>query len=127
MPRPWPALRAEVGAFTRAGGRAVCVGQDLLGVDTILPGERRPGPPALAQALVALGHRRVRRAGRPATACSPPRTGWPGSQAGLRRLVGRRWTRGDVIHGAFTRDGGYEAMSTVLAAGGTRCRTACSR
>ena len=31
------ALRAEIAAFTRSGGRAVCVGQDLLGVDTILP------------------------------------------------------------------------------------------
>ena len=31
------ALRAEIAAFTGSGGRAVCVGQDLLGVDTILP------------------------------------------------------------------------------------------
>ena len=44
------ALRAELAAFTRSGGRAVCVGQDLLGVDTVAAGERRgrrapwPGP-----------------------------------------------------------------------------------
>ena len=31
------ALRAEIVAFTSSGGRAVCVGQDLLGVDTVLP------------------------------------------------------------------------------------------
>src|SRR6202167_3070768 len=50
------ALRAEIAAFTRSGGRAVCVGQDLLGVDTILP-ENAAGAPALAKAMVALGAR----------------------------------------------------------------------
>ena len=51
------ALRAEVAAFTRSGGRAVAVGQDLLGVDTVLP-ENAAGAEALARAMVALGHRR---------------------------------------------------------------------
>ena len=51
------ALREEVAAFTRSGGRAVCVGQDLLGVDTVRP-ENAAGAQALAQAMVALGHRR---------------------------------------------------------------------
>ena len=51
------ALRAEIDAFTRSGGRAVCVGQDLLGVDTVLP-ENAAGADALARALAALGHRR---------------------------------------------------------------------
>ena len=51
------ALRAELAAFTRAGGRAACIGQDLLGVDTVLP-ENRAGAEALARALAALGHRR---------------------------------------------------------------------
>src|ERR1700683_5369251 len=51
------ALRAEIAAFTASGGRAVAVGQDLLGVDTILP-ENAAGAQALAQAMVALGHRR---------------------------------------------------------------------
>src|SRR5260370_39146751 len=50
------ALRAEIAAFTRSGGRAVCVGQDLLDVDTILP-ENAAGAEALARALVPLGHR----------------------------------------------------------------------
>ena len=47
-------LRTEIEAFTRSGGRAVCVGQDLLGVDTILP-ENAAGAQALAHAMVALG------------------------------------------------------------------------
>jgi len=42
-------LAAEIGAFTRSGGRAVCVGQALLGVDTILP-ENAAGAEALARA-----------------------------------------------------------------------------
>ena len=50
------ALRAEIAAFTAAGGRAACVGQDLLGVDTVLP-ENRLGAQALAKALAVQGHR----------------------------------------------------------------------
>ena len=42
------ALRAEIAAFTRSGGRAVAVGQDLLGVDTVLP-ENAVGAEALAR------------------------------------------------------------------------------
>jgi len=51
------ALGEELAAFARQGGRAVCVGQPLLGVDTIAP-ENAAGADALARALAALGHRR---------------------------------------------------------------------
>jgi LacI family transcriptional regulator len=107
-------LRAEIAAFTRAGGRAVCVGQDLLGVDTILP-ENAAGADAMARALVALGHRRF-------AVLAGPR----GLLTARDRLDGFRAGLGAwsvsldparVIHGAFTRDGGYEAMSAILAAG----------
>jgi hypothetical protein len=37
------ALRAEIAAFTGSGGRAVAVGQDLLGVDTCCR-RTRPAP-----------------------------------------------------------------------------------
>ena len=60
------ALRAELDAFTRSGGRAACVGQDLLGIDTVLP-ENRAGADALARALAALGHRRFAVLGGPRT------------------------------------------------------------
>src|ERR1700733_15368642 len=107
-------LKAEVAAFTGSGGRTVCVGQDLLGVDTILP-ENAAGAQALAQALVALGPR-------PFAVLAGPR----GLLTARDRLDGFRaglaaWsvpledTR--VVHGAFSRDGGYEAMSAILAAG----------
>ena len=106
-------LRAEIAAFTRSGGRAVCIGQDLLGVDTVLP-ENAAGAEALAQAMVALGHRRF-------AVLAGPR----GLLTATDRLDGFRaglaaWSvpldPARVVHGAFTRDGGYEAMSAILAA-----------
>jgi LacI family transcriptional regulator len=106
------ALRAEIAAFAGAGGRVVCVGQHLLGVDTILP-ENAAGAEALARALVALGHRRFAvLAGPRALLTARDRLdGFRKGQAGSPDPP-------HVIHGPFTRDGGYEAMSAVLAAPG---------
>jgi len=107
-------LKAEITAFARQGGRAVCIGQDLLGVDTILP-ENAASAEALARAMVALGHRRF-------AVLAGPR----GLLTAHDRLVGFRaglsaWSvpldPARVVHGAFTRDGGYEAMSAILASG----------
>jgi LacI family transcriptional regulator len=110
-------LRAEIAAFTRSGGRAVCVGQDLLGVDTILP-ENAAGAHALARALVALGHRRFAVLAGPRGLLTA-RDRLDGFRAGLAA-----WSvpldEASVVHGAFGRDGGYEAMSAVLAAGEPR-------
>jgi LacI family transcriptional regulator len=108
------ALRAEIAAFTRSGGRAVAVGQDLLGVDTVLP-ENAAGAQALARAMVALGHRRFAVLAGPRGLLTA-RDRLDGFRAGLAA-----WDvplgPDQVIHGAFTRDGGYEAMSAVLAGG----------
>jgi LacI family transcriptional regulator len=108
------ALRAEISAFSRSGGRAVCVGQDLLGVDTIMP-ENVAGADALARALAALGHRSFAVLAGPRGLLTA-RDRLDGFQAGLRA-----WSVGldpaMVVYGALTRDGGYEAMSTILAAG----------
>jgi LacI family transcriptional regulator len=109
------ALSAEVAAFIRQGGRAVCVGQPLLGVDTIEP-ENAAGAGALARALAALGHRRF-------AVLAGPR----GSITVQDRIEGFRaglaaWSIGldpaGIVHAAFSRDGGYEAMSAILASGG---------
>ena len=108
------ALRAEVSAFTASGGRVSCIGQDLLGVDTIMP-ENAAGAEALAHALVALGHRSFAVLAGPRELITA-RDRVAGFRAGLRSWsvdLDPRW----VIEGAFTRDGGYEAMSAVLAAG----------
>jgi LacI family transcriptional regulator, galactose operon repressor len=108
------ALRAEIAAFTGSGGRAACVGQDLLGVDTIQP-ENAAGAEALARALAALGHRSFAVLAGPGGLLAA-RDRVDGFRAGLAA-----WSvpldPARVVHGPFTRDGGYEAMSTILAAG----------
>jgi LacI family transcriptional regulator len=105
------ALRAEIAAFTRGGGRAVAVGQDLLGVDTVLP-ENAAGAEALARALAALGHRRFAVLAGPRGLLTA-RDRLDGFRAGL---AGWGVPPGAVrvVHGAFTRDGGYEAMSALM-------------
>jgi LacI family transcriptional regulator len=110
-------LRSEIEAFRRAGGRIVAVGQDLLGVDTVMP-ENTMGAEALAQALVAQGHRSFAVLAGPRQLLTA-RDRLAGFAAGLRAWSVSLDER-DVIHGAFTRDGGYQAMSTVLAGGGPR-------
>jgi LacI family transcriptional regulator len=111
------ALRAEIAAFTGSGGRAVAVGQDLLGVDTVLP-ENAAGAEALARSMVALGHRRFAVLAGPRGLLTA-RDRLDGFRAGLAA-----WSvpldPAMVIHGPLTRDGGYEAMSAVLAAAGPR-------
>jgi LacI family transcriptional regulator len=108
------ALRGELDAFTRSGGRAACIGQDLLGVDTVLP-ENRAGAAALARALAALGHRRFAvLAGPRSLLTGQDRTN--GFRDGLTA-----WSvpldRARVVHGDLSRDGGYQSMSEILAAG----------
>jgi len=106
-------LRAEVDAFVASGGRVACVGQDLLGVDTIMP-ENEAGAQALAHALVALGHRHFAVLAGPRDLITA-RDRVAGFRAGLRSWsveLDPHW----VIEGPFTRDGGYSAMSAVLAA-----------
>ena len=108
------ALRAELDAFTRSGGRAACIGQDLLGIDTVQP-ENRSGADALARALAALGHRRFAVLGGP-RALLTAQDRVAGFSDGLRAWsVPLEPTR--VVHGELSRDGGYQSMSEVLAAG----------
>jgi LacI family transcriptional regulator len=109
------ALREEIAAFTGSGGRAACVGQDLLGIDTILP-ENAAGAQALAKALVGQGHRRfaVLAGPRELLTAQDRLAGFTAGLASQSVDLDPRY----VIHGAFTRDGGYEAMSSVLAMAG---------
>src|ERR1700689_860248 len=109
------ALRAEIAAFTASGGRAAVVGQDLLGVDTILP-ENAAGAPALAQAMVALGHRRFAVLAGPRGLLTA-RDRLDGFRAGLTA-----WSvplaSAPGVYGPFPRDGGYPGVGALLAAGG---------
>jgi LacI family transcriptional regulator len=110
-------LRQEIAAFTGSGGRAACVGQDLLGIDTILP-ENSASAEALARALVGQGHRRfaVLAGPRELLTAQDRLAGFIAGLASRSVELDPRY----VIHGAFTRDGGYEAMSSVLAMAGAR-------
>jgi LacI family transcriptional regulator len=108
------ALHAELAAFSRSGGRAACIGQDLLGVDTVLP-ENRAGAEALARALAALGHRRF-------AVLAGPRSLLTGQDRTAGFTDGlRAWSvpfdPARVVHGELSRDGGYAAMSEILAMG----------
>jgi LacI family transcriptional regulator len=108
------ALRAELAAFTRSGGRAACIGQDLLGIDTVRP-ENQAGAEALARALASLGHRRFAVLAGPRTLLTG-RERTAGFRAGLAAWslsLEPYW----VVHGELSRDGGYQAMSEILAAG----------
>jgi LacI family transcriptional regulator len=107
------ALRAEISAFIHGGGRAVAVGQDLLGVDTVLP-ENAAGAEALARAMVALGHRRFAVLAGPRGLLTA-RDRLDGFRAGLAAW-GVPPGAARVVHGPFTRDGGYEAMSAMMSA-----------
>ena len=111
------ALRAEIAAFTSSGGRVACIGQDLLGIDTIRP-ENAAGAEALARALVVQGHRKFAvLAGPPGLLTAQDRlAGFVAGLAAWQVSIDPKF----VVHGAFTRDGGYEAMSTVLAMGTER-------
>jgi len=111
------ALHAEIGAFAASGGRVACVGQDLLGVDTIMP-ENAADAAALARALAALGHRSFAVLAGPRYLLTA-RDRAEGFRAGLSAASVDLDPR-LVIEGPFTRDGGYEAMSAVLAAGSDR-------
>jgi LacI family transcriptional regulator len=110
-------LRAEIAAFTGTGGRAACIGQDLLGIDTILPGNAA-GAEALGRALVVQGHRRFAVLAGPAGVLTA-RDRLAGFLAGLAAWSVTVQPR-HIVPGAFTRDGGYEAMSTILAMSGPR-------
>ena len=83
-------------------------------MDTVLP-ENRAGADALARALAALGHRRFAvLAGPRSLLTAQDRT--DGFRDGLRA-----WSvpldAARVVHGELSRDGGYAAMSEILAAG----------
>ncbi len=105
-------MRAELRGFTAAGGRVVCIGQDLLGVDTVLP-RNAEGATELARALVGQGHRRFVVLGGPRRLLTASDR-VAGFRAGLAEC-GIELGDDDVVRGPFTRDGGYEATSVVLA------------
>ena len=102
-------LTDEVAEFIEGGGRVAAVSQDTLGADTVLP-ENRAGAQALAEALIAEGHRRFAVLGGPPTLLTAR-----DRVAGFTdALAASGFEPAVVIEGAFTRDGGYTAMGELL-------------
>jgi LacI family transcriptional regulator len=107
-------LGTEIASFERAGGRVVMVSQPKLPVDTVVI-ENRAGARDLARELCGLGHRRF------AILAGPPelltaRDRVAGFRQGLTRS-GVTVPSVNIVHGPFTRDGGYMAMQDVLRRG----------
>lgn len=106
------ALRREIDIFENDGGNVVAISQKQLPVDTVVI-ENRLGARDLAAELVGLGYRRFGvLAGPDAMLTARDRV------HGFREGLGRSGVDLDtryVVHGAFTRDGGHQAMGALLA------------
>ncbi|MGH3712723.1 MAG: LacI family DNA-binding transcriptional regulator [Micromonosporaceae bacterium] len=104
-------LGAELTGFASTGGRVVLIGQRALGLDTVVV-ENRSGARALGRALLELGHRRFGVLAGPRGLLTA-RDRLAGFREALRH-AGAELPDPYVIHGEFTRDGGYAAMSQLL-------------
>ncbi|GAA1304915.1 LacI family DNA-binding transcriptional regulator [Saccharothrix xinjiangensis] len=106
-------LSEEITAFTAQGGRVACVSQAKLGADTVVPANRA-GARSLARRLTELGHRRFAVLAGPRDLLTA-RDRVAGFKAGLTD-AGVALPDANVITCGFTRDGGYAAMTDLIAA-----------
>jgi LacI family transcriptional regulator len=107
-------LEHELGLYARAGGRVAFVSQPKLPYDTVQV-QNRAGARDLAHRLHELGHRRFAILAAPSKLLTSTER-VDGFRDALRRL-GCPVARDHVVRAAFTRDGGYDAMSRLLASG----------
>lgn len=101
------ALVSELKAFTRTGGRAVLISQHELPFDTVEI-DNAGGARALADALAGLGYRKAAILAGPENLVTA-RDRMAAFAGGLEPV--------SVTHGAFTRNGGYDAMLSLIDAG----------
>ncbi|WP_084957810.1 LacI family DNA-binding transcriptional regulator [Thermoactinospora rubra] len=101
-------LRGELDAYRATGGRVACIGQDLLGVDTVAPANRE-GAAALARELAALGHTRF------AVLAGPEHlvTAVDRCEGFVSAVTELGLPTPTVVHGPFDRDGGYTAAREI--------------
>ena len=117
-------LAKEVAGYAESGGRVACVSQNRLSTNTVLI-QNRAGARDLARELAQLGHRRFAVLAGPAD-LSTARDRHAGFVEGLTRS-GVPTNDVRIIHGAFSRDGGYAAaLQLVDDRLGTTCVFACS-
>ncbi len=102
-------LVREVRSFHEAGGRVVAISQPVLAVDTVVA-ENREGARALARELVGLGYRRFGVLAGPERLLTA-RDRLTGFREGLQ---GAGAADPVVVHGRFTRDGGYDQLGELL-------------
>jgi LacI family transcriptional regulator len=107
-------LGTEIESYVRHGGRVACVSQAELVADTVAPNNRQ-GAEMLARELLDLGHRRFAVLAGPEDLLSA-RDRLAGFTAGLAGADVEIATE-DVVHGPFTRDGGYDATRELLRRG----------
>ncbi|MDE3722193.1 LacI family DNA-binding transcriptional regulator [Nocardiopsis sp. N85] len=107
-------LIGEIEAFRRQGGRVACVSQPGLPADTVSP-DNHSGAAALARHLVGLGHRRFAILAGP-TDLRTARERLDGFHGALS-AAGLELAHHNVVHGAFTRDGGYESTRRLMTLG----------
>ncbi|MEU0491385.1 LacI family DNA-binding transcriptional regulator [Nocardiopsis changdeensis] len=107
-------LAREIEAFRRQGGRVACVSQPGLPADTVSP-DNASGAAALARHLVGLGHRRFAILAGPSD-LRTARERLDGFHGALS-AAGIALDHNNVMHGAFTRDGGYESTRRLMTLG----------
>ncbi len=110
-------VRSALRAFSRGGGRVACIGQDVLGVSTVVV-ENRLGAAGLAGALHRIGHRSFGVLAGPSEHLTA-RDRTEGFCYGLSEL-GAEPSAEHVLSCEFTREGGYAATTELLAAAGGR-------
>lgn len=107
-------LLAELNALHRTGSHVVMISQDVLPFDTVLI-DNFGGASTLAQTMLHIGYKRFGILAGPShlvTARDRVRA-FCGELAAARVPVSSE----DIIESAFSRDGGYQAMTTLLARG----------
>jgi LacI family transcriptional regulator len=107
-------LSTEIGSYTRHGGSVACVSQLRLPAHTVTP-SNKDGAQALARELVALGHRRFAVLAGPRHLLTA-RDRLAGFREGLAG-AGIGLAEHDIVHGPFTRDGGYDSTGELLRRG----------
>ncbi|MFC3996316.1 LacI family DNA-binding transcriptional regulator [Nocardiopsis sediminis] len=107
-------LADEITMFAGRGGRVACVSQEGLPADTVVP-DNRNGAAELARRLIEQGHRRFAILAGP-TDLRTARDRLDGFHAALAG-AGIELAPHNVVHGAFTRDGGYASTRRLLAEG----------
>nr|WP_218908822.1 LacI family DNA-binding transcriptional regulator [Nocardiopsis sinuspersici] len=107
-------LSEEILMFRRQGGQVACVSQEGLPADTVTP-DNHTGAADLARRLIAQGHREFAILAGP-TDLQTARERLDGFHSALSG-AGLELAHHNVVHGAFTRDGGYESTRRLMAVG----------